>query len=133
MKNKFGLVLVIGALFLIVAGCSLDSITGGGGESGDSSSKSEDAKKGSDSSKSSSSSGDVLNSGIPECDELAQYVEDNSEKIEGSIVGKAIMLMYKNTILKAIEEGAKDMDDEQKKKMGETCAKTLKELKESQE
>lgn len=132
MKNKLSLVLVLAALFLIVAGCSLDSITGGG-DSGDSSSKSEDSKKGSDSSKSSSSSGDVLNSGIPECDELAQYVEDNSEEIEGSIVGKAIMLMYKNTILKAIEEGAKDMNDEQKKEMGETCAKTLKQLKESQE
>lgn len=131
MKNKLSLVLVLAALFLIVAGCSLDSITGGGEESGDT--QTEKAKEGSDSEKSSSSSTEVLNSGIPECDELAQYVEDNSEKIEGSIVGKAIMLMYKNTILKAIEDGAKDMNDEQKKKMGETCAKTLKQLKESQE
>lgn len=133
MKNKSGLILILAVLFLAVAGCSLDRFTGGDSESGDSGTKTEESKDGSETTKSSESSTEVLDSGIPECDELAKYVNDNSEEIEGSLVGKAIMLVYKNTILKAIEDGTEKMDDEEKKKFGEICAKTLKELKESQE
>ncbi len=130
MKNKFGLILVSAALFLAVAGCTFDRLTGGSdGESGQ---KTEESKDTSDTKKSSSSSKSVLDSGIPECDELAKYVDDNAEEIEGSIVGKAIILMYKNSILKAIEDGTEKMSDEEKKKFGEICTKTLEQLKENE-
>lgn len=131
MKNKLSGLVVVLALFLVVAGCSLSSFTDSD-ESGKDGAKTEESKSGGDKS-SSSSSEDVLNSGIPECDELAKYVNDNAEEIEGSIVGKAIMYMYKNTILKSLEESAEKMDDEGKKKMGEVCAKTMKQLKENTE
>lgn len=128
MKNKFGIMLVVVTLGFAVLGCGLgDMIGGSDSESGDSSSTSGDKK-----STSSSSSGEVLNSGIPECDELAKYVNDNSEEIEGSLVGKAILYVYKNTILKAIEDGTEKMNDEEKKKFGEVCAKSLQQLKENE-
>ena len=134
MKNKLSAILVLFALVLAVAGCSLGGLTGGSdGDSGDSSSTTSEGKDSSDkSSSSSSSSGEkVLDSGIQECDDLAQYIEDNSEEIEGSLIGKGIVTFYKNYILKSIEEGVKDMSEEEKKKLGESCAKTLRQLKEN--
>lgn len=131
MKNKFSGLIVLMILLLVVAGCSLDRFTGSGEKSGEGDTKTEESQ--SDSGKKSSSSEEVLNSGIPECDELAKYVNDNSEEIESTFVGKAIILMYKNTILKSLEESADKMDAEQKKKMGEVCAKTLTQLKEDAE
>ncbi len=131
MKNKLSVIVVFLVLLVAGLGCSLDRFTGSGDESGESGTKTEEAKK--DGEKSSSSSEEVLNSGIPECDELAKYVNDNAEEIEGSFVGKAIILMYKNTILKSLEESAGKMNEEEKKKMGEVCAKTLKQLQESAE
>jgi len=128
MKNKLSGLIVLVALFIAVTGCSLGGLTGSGDESGEKGAKSEGTKIGTEKK---SSSEEVLNSGIAECDELAKYVNDNSEEIEGTFVGKAIILMYKNTILKSLEESAEKMDAEQKKKMGEVCAKTLTQLKEN--
>ena len=134
MKNRFGLIVVFVTLAVAVAGCSLGGLIGDSGDSGDSSSTSEKSGEtsGDKKSTSSSSSGKVLDSGIPECDELAKYVNDNTEEIEGSLVGKAVLYMYRNTILKAIEDGTEKMSDEEKEKFGEICAKSLKQLKENE-
>lgn len=130
MKNKLSVLVMLAALFLAVAGCSLGGLTGSDDESSSSDTTTEESKDGE--SKSSGSGEDVLNSGIAECDELAKYVNDNSEEIEGTLVGKMIILMYKNTILKAIEDGTEKMSDEEKEKFGEICAKSLKQLKENE-
>ena len=131
MKNKFTLILIILALFITVAGCSLGGLMGGD-DSSETGSTTEESGDKSDK-KSTSSGGDVLDSGIAECDELAKYVNDNAEEIESTFVGKALVLVYKNTVLNAIEEGFEKMDEKQKENWKKICTKSLKELKEKQE
>ncbi len=123
--------MALGLLILAVAGCSLGGLTGSDEKSSDPKTEKSE-KETSDGKTEKSSSEEVLNSGIPKCDELAKYVNDNTEEIEGSLVGKAILLVYKNTILKSIEEGTEKMSDEEKEKFSEVCEKSLTQLKENE-
>ncbi|MEZ5307510.1 MAG: hypothetical protein R2684_10235 [Pyrinomonadaceae bacterium] len=128
MKNKLAVLLSLLFLVFAVGACSFGGL-GSSDEEKESGSKTEKSSEEKSDSKSSSGS-KVLNSGITECDELAQYIDDNSDKLEGNILSKGLVLLYKNTILKQIEESAEKMTDEEKVKMGEVCSKTLKQLKE---
>ncbi len=74
-------------------------------------------------------SGEILEVGITDCDELVTYVNDNTEEIEGSYVGKALLYFYRNTILKSLQDGVGKMNDKEKQKWAEICTKTLKDIK----
>lgn len=110
---------------MLAIGCNLGGFMGGSDD--------EATKESSDPAKKTEAvpSGEVVKVGIPECDELATYINDNSEEIEGSIVARGIVYLYKNMILDSIREGIEKMDDEQKAKLGGTCAKSLEDLKKS--
>lgn len=122
-KNRLTIFLSLSLVVFVVLGCGFGGLFGGS----DTESTSGDAKKQTEA----KPSGDVVKVGIPECDEVATYINDNSEEIEGSIILRGIVYMYKNYILKHIKDGIEKMDDEQKKKFAEICSKTLKDLKKS--
>ena len=130
MKNKLTFASAIILLLALALGCSLGGLVGGGdSEGGDSStSKDKTVKKGE-----ATPSGEIVKIGIPECDELATYINDNSEKIEGSIVARGIVYVYKNWIIENVKEGVAKMDDEEKAKAAKVCAKSLEDLKKSVE
>ncbi len=131
MKNKLTL---IGALLMVVAialGCSLDRFTGGSDSEApkDGTTKTE---KGSDPSNSSDSggSGELVEVGIPECDELATYINERAETIgKESIVVRGIVEMYKQTIFSGLKESVEKMDEKQKEQTAENCRRSLENLK----
>ena len=130
-KNRLTVFLSLSLVVFVALDCGLGGLFGGSdtGSTKDSSTESSsgDAKKPTEA----KPSGEVVKVGIPECDEVATYINDNSEEIEGSIILRGIVYMYKNYILKHIKDGIEKMDDEQKKKFAEICSKTLKDLKKS--
>lgn len=134
MKNRFALISSMMLLFLVAAACSLGGLTG----SSDSDSGGGDSKGGSDSSSSSSSSsggsGELVKVGIPECDELATYINERAETIgKDSYVIRGIVEMYKQTIFSNLKESVEKMDDKQKARTAENCKKSLKNLKDQME
>ncbi len=132
MKNKYTLFLSLAFVLFLVLGCSFSGLTGSEKESTkDSSSKSADSEKSTDSETKTEAepSGDVITIGIPECDEIATYINDNSEEIEGSYAARAIVYLYKNYILENIREGVEKMDDKEKEKWAKACSKSLEDLK----
>ncbi|REJ78211.1 MAG: hypothetical protein DWQ47_01750 [Acidobacteria bacterium] len=132
MKNRFGSLAVLLLLLALVLGCNFGSLTGSGDSesgSGDSSSSSSESSE-----TSSSSDGDLVEVGIPECDELATYINDRAETIgEESIVVRGIVEMYKQTIFSGLKESVEKMDDKQKEQMAENCKKSLENLKKQME
>lgn len=131
MKNRFTLLSVLLVLLVLVLGCSLGGLTGSGESesgSGESSSSSGSSDGGSD------SSGELVEVGIPECDELATYINERAETIgEENIVVRGIVEMYKQTIFSGLKESVEKMDDKQKAQMAENCKKSLENLKEQME
>lgn len=131
MKNKFGIFAVILITLTIALGCNLGGLIGSGSEG---SGQGKDGSSASGEKKTPAKpSGEVVKIGIPECDELATYINDNSDKIEGSIVARGIVYVYKNLVIENIREGVEKMNDEQKAKMAKVCTKTLEDLKKSME
>ena len=122
MRNLLTTVLSITLVLFIAMGCSLGGLIGSDSDT----KKSLDSKENSES----KSAGETIKVGILECDELATYIDDNSEEIEGSFATKAIIYFYKNYILDSIKEGVEKMSDEEKEKVAKACTKTLKQLKE---
>ena len=128
MKNSVSVVLSLTLVLMIALGCSLGGLTGGSdsettkdstGKRGDSTEQTEKEP-----------SGEVIKVGIPECDELATYINDNSEEIEGSLLARGIVYVYKNMILNNVKESVEKMSEEDKKKVADACAKSMKQLKE---
>ncbi|MFV0388245.1 MAG: hypothetical protein ACK5NT_05775 [Pyrinomonadaceae bacterium] len=138
MKKFSTLILVLIMLLFVGMGCGIGRFVGSG-SSDDSKKTSQQKETGSgetadtESAKEQPPSGEKIELGIPECDELATYVNDNTEEIEGSIAGRVVLLFYKNMILDKLREGVKDMTEEQKAEMGKTCSKTLEDVKKSVE
>lgn len=133
MKNRFTVLFVLLTIFLVAAGCSLggwmgsDEPESGSGDSTSTSDGTSDSKK-------SSGSGELVEVGIPECDELATYINEQAETIgEESIVVRGIVEMYKQTIFSGLKESVEKMDDKQKAQMAENCKKSLDNLKEQME
>ncbi len=127
MKNKLSFLIAASLLLFVTIGCSLGGFMGGSDDSGDG-----DSSSGSKSSSDSggSSSGELVEVGIPECDELATYINDRAETIgEENIVVRGIVEMYKNTIFSGLKESVEKMNDEEKAKMAENCKKSLENLK----
>lgn len=130
MKNRFALLSVLTVLLVVVLGCSLGGLTG----SGDSESGSGDSSSSGSSDSGSDSGGELVKVGIPECDELATYINEKAETIgEESIVVRGIVEMYKQTIFSGLKESVEKMDDKQKAQMAENCKKSLENLKEQME
>ncbi|NNE97890.1 MAG: hypothetical protein HKN25_02590 [Pyrinomonadaceae bacterium] len=129
MKNSVSVVLSIILVLFIALGCSLSGLTGGS----DSASGDDRTKKTGESKEMTEKepSGEVVKVGIPECDEVATYINDNSEEIEGSIILRGIVYIYKNAVLENIKENIEKMTDEEKQKYGKICKKTLEDLKKS--
>lgn len=129
MKNTVTVGLSLTFVLLIALGCGLGGLTGGS----DSGTSKDGTKKTGDSTEitEKAPSGEVVKVGIPECDELATYINDNTEKIEGSIIARGIVYLYKNMILNNVKEGIEKMSDEDKAKLGKACAKSLEDLKKS--
>ncbi len=128
MRNKFTFLLAISLILFIAVGCSF--IGSSDEVSEDSSGKSGDSKT-TETKKEAAPSGEVLKVGIPECDELVTYVNDNTEEIESSYAGKAALYFYKNYVLESIREGVEKASDEEKIKLAKTCKKSLEDLKKS--
>ena len=134
MKNRITLLLSLALVLFIAVGCGLGGLVGSDeSPTKDSSSKPADSKESADSTEKTEKepSGEEIKVGIKECDELATYINDNSEEIEGSIVARGIVYVYKNWILGKIKEGVEKMSEEEKAKMGEACAKSFEQLKKS--
>lgn len=129
MKNSVSVVLSLTLVLMVALGCSLGGLTGGSDEevTKDSTSKSGDSTKKTEA----EPSGEVVKIGIAECDELATYINDNSEKIEGSYLARGIVYLYKNWIVENIKENVENMDDEEKAKTAKVCKKSLEDLKKS--
>ncbi len=128
MKNKLTVFLALGLVLFVVIGCNLGGLTGEKDESG--TSKSADSKS-NDTKEEAKPSGEVVEIGIPECDEMATYINDNSEAIEGSYLARGIVYLYKNYVLEQIKDGVSQMSEEDKAKLGEACKKSLEDLKKS--
>jgi hypothetical protein len=132
MKNKFTVLLALSLVLIITLGCSFGGLFGGSDskESSSSSEKKDTSSSSSEKKKEVTPSGDIVKVGIPECDELATYINDNAEAIgEESIVVRGIVEMYKQTIFSNMRDSVEKMNDEQKAKMGENCKKALENLK----
>ena len=129
MKNRLTLFLALAMVLFVAVGCSLGSLIGSDESSTkDSSSKSADSKDSTEKTEN-EPSGDVIKVGIPECDEIATYINDNSEAIDGSYAARAAVYLYKNYILENIREGVEKMSDKEKEKWAKACAKSLEEIK----
>ncbi|MEZ5347003.1 MAG: hypothetical protein R2681_15755 [Pyrinomonadaceae bacterium] len=127
MKNRFTILLSLVLLLFAVLGCGLtDRLTG---SKDDSSSTTESGETTTSDSKS-ESTGEIVKVGIPECDELATYLNDNAEEIgKESIVVRGIVEMYKQTIFSNLRDSVDKMNDEEKAKFGENCKKALENVK----
>ena len=133
MRNKLTVLIALSLVLFVAMGCSLGGITGSDEDvTKDATSKSSDSKSGDSSSepkKEAEPSGEVIKVGIPECDEVATYINDNSEAIDDSYAAKAIVYLYKNYALETIKENVETMSDEDKAKMARSCKKTMEDLK----
>lgn len=131
MKNRSTLFASMCLLMLVALGCSFGNPFGSGETgSGEASETSEPADPGSKTDGEAAPSGEIVEVGIAECDELATYINDNAEAIgEESIVVRGIVELYKQTIFSNLRDSVKNMSDEEKRKMGENCAKALENLK----
>lgn len=127
MKNRFTIFLSLILVLFVALGCGLtDRLTGSKDES---SPKTESGETKTSDSKS-GSTGEVVKVGIPECDELATYLNDNAEVIgKESIVVRGIVEMYKQTIFSNLRDSVEKMNDEEKAKYGENCKKALENVK----
>jgi hypothetical protein len=125
MKNKVTYLLALGLFLFVVLGCSFGGLIG----SSDETAKKDQSGKTADATTEKEPSGEVVKVGIPECDEIATYINDNSEEIEGSIIAKGIVYIYKNMILENIREGVENMSEEEKTKVAKACKKSLEDLK----
>jgi hypothetical protein len=132
MKNKLTVLLAVSLVLSITLGCSLGGLIGSS-ETKESSSSGDrkDTSSGSEKKKEATPSGEVVKVGIQECDELATFINDNSEEIEGSIVLRGILYAYKNYVLESLKEGIEKMSDEEKAKAARSCKKALEQLKEN--
>ena len=129
MKNKITLLAAILVLLALVLGCGLGRLIGSDESSGGESSESSESS--SKSEKSSGGSGELVEVGIPECDELATYINERAEAIgEESIVVRGIVEMYQQTIFSGLKESVEKMDEKQKAQTAENCTKALNNLKE---
>lgn len=127
MKNKFTVLFAMCIVLLVTIGCSF--IGSDEEVSKDSSSKSSDIKS-SETKKEAEPSGEIVEVGIPECDELATYMNDNSEKIsKENIVVQGIVEYIKQSIFSNLRDSVKQMSDEEKAKTGQNCKKALENLK----
>jgi hypothetical protein len=136
MKNRFSYLSVLLIVIFIALGCSLGGLMGGEDSetSKDGSPKTEKSTESSDSSSDSESSGDLVKVGIPECDELATYINDRADTIgKESIVVRGIIEMYKQTIFSGLKESVEKMDDKQKEQTAENCRRSLENLKKNME
>ncbi|MDQ3635972.1 MAG: hypothetical protein M3405_15935 [Acidobacteriota bacterium] len=131
MKNKFTILLSLSLILFVAMGCGMIDYIGSSDSGETTLDKTSDSTSTSEKKKEATPSGEKIIVGITECDELATYVNDNTEEIEGSYVGKALMYFYRNTILKSLQDGVGKMNDEEKKKWADVCTKTLKDLKEN--
>lgn len=132
MKNKLTVFLALSLVLFVAIGCNFGGLIGSDKkQSKDSTSKSGDATSTGDKQTEAEPSGEVVKIGIPECDELATYINDNSEAIEGSIIARGLVYVYKNMIVENIKEGVGKMNDEEKAKMAKVCTKSLDDLKKS--
>ena len=130
MKNKFTFIPALGLILFVALGCSMINPFGSSDESSGADSGTSESTGSTDSTDSTSSGGDIVKVGIAECDELATYINDNAEAIgDESIVVRGIVEMYKQTIFSNLRDSVKNMNDEEKKTMGENCAKALENLK----
>lgn len=130
MKNKLTVFFALSLVLFVAMGCSLGGLIGSDEEKPkDSSSKSSDAT--STDKKEATPSGEIVEVGIPECDEMATYINDNTEAIEGSYLARGIVYIYKNYMLEKVKEGIGKMTDEEKSEMGKVCKESLKNLKDS--
>jgi hypothetical protein len=125
MKNKLTLFLALTLVLFVAIGCSFGNPFGSG-ESDTSTGESKSAET-----KEAAPSGEVVKVGIKECDELATYINDNSEKIEGSYLARGIVYLYKNYMLESIRDGVENMTEEEKIKLGKACKQSMDELKKS--
>lgn len=130
MKNSATVVLSLTMVLLVAMGCSLGGLTGGGS---DSETSKESTKKSGDSTETTEKapSGEKIEIGIKECDELATYINDNSEELEGNLITRGIMLYVKNKVLGDLKESVAKMNDEEKAKSADACKKALTQLKDS--
>ncbi len=128
MENKFTVLVAMCIVLFVAVGCSF--IGSDDEVSKDSSGKSGNSKI-SETKKEVAPSGEVIKVGIPECDELVTYVNDNTEEIESSYAGKAALYFYKNYILESMREGVENASDEEKTKLAKTCKKSLEDLRKS--
>lgn len=127
MKNKFTVLFAMCIVLLVTIGCSF--IGSDEEVSKDSSSKSSDIKS-SETKKEAEPSREIVEVGIPECDELATYMNDNSEKIsKENIVVQGIVEYIKQSIFSNLRDSIKQMSDEEKAKTGKNCKKALENLK----
>lgn len=127
MKNRLTILLALILIVIVALGCGLtDRLTGSKDESEPTTESGE--TKTSDSK--SESTGEVVKVGIPECDELATYLNDNAEEIgKESIVVRGIVEMYKQTIFSNLRDSVEKMNDEEKAKYAENCKKALENVK----
>ncbi len=134
MKNKFTVLFVLGLILFVVLGCGFGNMFGSKDEAANANTSSNTASDDKSGDSTTSSSGEVVEVGIPECDELATYINNNSEAIGNeSIVVRGIVEMYKQTIFSNLRDSVKNMNEEEKKKMGENCKKALDNLKQQME
>ncbi len=132
MRNKFTVLLSMVLVLFVAMGCSFGGLFGGSdGESRTSRSADSKSKGERTENTEKEPSGEIVEIGIKECDELATYVNDNSEEIEGSYAARAIVYVYKNWIIAKVKEGVENMSEEDKAKLGEACAKSFEQLKKS--
>lgn len=133
MRNKLTVLLALSFVLFVAIGCNFGGILGTDEEdSKDATSKSTESTSDDSSAetkKEAVPSGEVIKVGIEECDELATYINDNSEKIEGSYAARAVVYLYKNYILENIKEGVESMTDEEKEKWAKSCKKTMEDLR----
>jgi hypothetical protein len=136
MKNRFTFLSAILVVILIALGCSLGGLMGGKDSETpkDGTTKTENGSDSSSSSPDSEGSGELVKVGIPECDELATYINDRAETIgKESIVVRGIVEMYKQTIFSGLKESVEKMDDKQKEQTAENCRRSLENLKKNME
>ncbi len=132
MKNKMTILMSLSLVLFIALGCSFGGLIGGSDTEETSKSDTKDSTStASEKKKEAEPSGEVVKVGIAECDELATYINDNSEEIEGSIIVKGIVEVYKQTFLKNLRDSVDKMSEEEKKKFAEVCSKSLENLKKS--
>lgn len=138
MKNNLSIFLSLSLVIFVATGCNglVEYIPGGGDTGSDAANEStesltENSEKPAASDEKTAESGETVKVGIPECDELATFINNNSEAIEGSVVARGIVYFYKNMVLEKIKAGVEKMSEAEKQQTASACTKSLEELKRS--